>query len=123
VSENLSIKHVRRNCIECSDGSAKYVTWCPCDGKHSTRCEYWLFRFGVQPGTFRKQYGPRLLDPEMMPPADINLDLLPQGVQEAATAAIDIGHYRQPAIHIDRPQLSPEKRRALAERFRPRQAV
>jgi len=62
---NLSVKHVRRNCLECSGGSAKYVTWCPCDGLHSTRCEFWPFRFGSQPATFRAKYGDRLLAPEL----------------------------------------------------------
>ena len=90
VDTGLSLKHVRKNCLECSGGSARYVTWCSADGLHSTHCEFWPFRFGLQPATFRQRLGDRLLTPEAMPPAGINLDRLPGSLEEAATAAIDV---------------------------------
>lgn len=120
--KTVNLKHVRRNCLACSGGSAKYVTWCTCDGVHSTKCEFWPFRFGIQPATFQARYGDRLLDPRKMPPADLDLDLLPGVLQEAATGAIAVDGYQQPAVQITRRhvgrRLTPEQREAAAERFR-----
>jgi hypothetical protein len=84
--KGLSLKAVRRNCLECSGGTVKYVTWCACDGVHSTRCEFWPFRFGTGPDTVRRRFGPRLVTPEMMPDANTNLDELP-----AYSARIEVG--------------------------------
>jgi len=100
-TEKFSIKTVRRNCIECSGGSSKYVCWCPCDGIHSTRCEFWPFRFGILPDTFRARHGDRLLDPESMPPATVDLDSLPN-MPTAATAAIDVDGYHMDAVDIQK---------------------
>ncbi|MFH1921225.1 MAG: hypothetical protein ABIP48_15265, partial [Planctomycetota bacterium] len=98
---NLSVRHVRRNCLECSGGTPKYVTWCTCDGLKSTRCEFWLFRFGSQPATFRQKYGDRLLTPEKMPLANVNLDDLPAALEEAALGAISVDGYQQPTVTIE----------------------
>ncbi len=116
ADENLSVKHVRRFCLECSGDCRKYVTWCPCDGVHSTRCELWPFRHGVQPPTFRQRYGDRLLTPEMMPPANLNLDLLPAELEAAAFGAIDVEGYRQPALERPAaPELTETERARRAE--------
>ena len=118
--QNLSVKHVRRHCLECCGGSARAVMWCNCDGKHSPNCELWPFRHGLQPATFRRKYGDRLVNPDKMPPADIEIEKLPHILQEAATGAIDIEGYSQPAVHIEPPKskYTEEERRAIGERFR-----
>ncbi len=119
---NLSVKHVRRFCLECSGDCRRYVTWCPCDGLHSTRCELWPFRHGMQPSTFRAKYGGRLLTPEMMPPANLDLDQLPADVEAAALGAIDVEGYQQPSV--DRPaapeltEAERDRRAKAAERLR-----
>ncbi|MFC1597209.1 hypothetical protein ACFL5Q_04620 [Planctomycetota bacterium] len=122
VDTGLSLKHVRRNCLECSGGSARYVTWCSADGLHSTRCEFWPFRFGSQPATFRQRFGGRLLTAESMPPAGINLDELPASLEEAATTAIDVEGYCRPTEKAEcsrpGPNLNDEERREVAERLR-----
>ena len=71
------LRAVRRHCLDCSAGSPKYVTWCPCDGLHSTFCDLWPYRFGRRPETARRVYGDRVLTPELMPPDDVSLDDLP----------------------------------------------
>ena len=120
MEDKLSVKTVRKNCIECSGGSPKYALWCPCDGLHSTRCEFWPFRLGMKPATLRARYGDRLLTPEKMPPSNVELELLPEGFETASTAAIDVDGYHQPAVAIERKpkrQLTPEQRAELRERF------
>ena len=99
---NLTIKHVRRNCLDCCAGDRRYVIWCTCDGVNSSRCEFWPFRFGVQPATFRARYGDRLLTPERMPPDSVELENLPGTLEEAATGEINVEGYRQPAVAIER---------------------
>jgi len=69
------LKAIRKNCLDCSGGSAKYVTYCPCDGVHSTRCHLWPYRFGFQPKSVRPQ---RFVVPEEMPPAGTELESLPK---------------------------------------------
>ena len=76
-AKGLSLKMVRRNCLDCSGGVVKYVTWCPCDGLHSTRCEFWPFRFGQGVEKVRRRYGPQLATPELMPEANVKMDDLP----------------------------------------------
>ncbi|NQT14669.1 MAG: hypothetical protein HQ582_18070 [Planctomycetes bacterium] len=115
------MKLVRRNCLECSGGSPKCVMWCTCDGLHSTRCEFWPFRLGVRPATVRAKYGDRLLTPEKMPSADVDLDELPGTLTEAATGAISVDGYQQPAVTVERKskrQLSPEERQRLLDQLR-----
>lgn len=125
MGESVSLRHVRRNSLACSGGSAKAVLWCTCDGHNSTRCEFWLFRFGVGPKAFRRRFGPRLLDPRQMPPASVNLDDLPGSTEAAATAEINVEGYCAPAVEVrQRPKtktLSPEhlaKLRAGRDRTR-----
>ena len=116
----LSVKTVRKACLECSGGSPKYVVWCPCDGLHSTRCEFWPFRLGMKPATVQSRYGDRLVSPQKMPPADVELELLPDGFEKASTSAIDVGGYQQPAVTVQRKpkrQLTPEQRRAAIQRL------
>ncbi len=114
TERSLSVRNVRRNCLECSGDSPKYVIWCPCDGVNSTRCEFWPFRFGIQPATFRQRYGDRLLAPELMPAHAVDLDALPTGIVEAATAAIDLPGYKVEAVEL--PELSPEEEQRRAQR-------
>jgi hypothetical protein len=76
---------VRRFCLECCGGDAKAVLYCTCDGVHSTSCEWWKFRFGKSPETISRRYGPRMVTPEMMPGADVELDDLPFGIEAAST--------------------------------------
>ena len=66
------LRAMRRNCLECVGGSAKYAKWCPCDGVHSTYCEFWPYRFGRRPGSVKDQ---RFVTPVCMPPAEADLDL------------------------------------------------
>ena len=120
ADQSLSLKHVRRNCLDCCCDDRKSVLWCTCDGLHSTRCEFWPFRFGVQPATFRARWGDRLVTPEMMPPATVNLDNLPAKLRPAALGEINVEGYHQPAV--ERPELtsrlSPEERERRAEQLR-----
>ena len=106
---------IRKNCIECSE-STKYILWCPCDGLHSTYCQYWPFRLGSRPQTVCERYGPRLVTPEMMPPSDVELELLPKGTREAALSEISVAGYQQPTI-------APPKRTAEQEAERVRKAA
>jgi hypothetical protein len=71
------LKAIRKNCLDCSQ-SSKYVMWCPCDGVHSTRCHLWPYRFGVRPATARKRYGEQVMNPNLMPDANVCLDNLPE---------------------------------------------
>ncbi len=79
------LKAIRLQCLDCSGSSPKSVLWCPADGVHSRRCHLWPYRFGIMPKTFAERHGLALVTPEMMPNADVNEDLLPNGVA-AATA-------------------------------------
>ncbi|MGI6415058.1 MAG: hypothetical protein ACOX1P_05255 [Thermoguttaceae bacterium] len=117
---SFSVKLVRRHCVECSGDSFKAVIWCPCDGLHSTLCEFWPFRLGLKPPTVRDRYGDRLITPQKMPGDGIELELLPNGIEQAATAEINIPGYYQPAVAVTpaRPQsLSPERRRQFVLRL------
>jgi len=85
MTKGLSpIRAIRRNCLDCSE-TPKVVLWCPCDGVHSSRCELWPYRFGVRPATILERYGRGLVTPELMPPANVELDQLP-GTMAAAAA-------------------------------------
>ena len=99
----LTLKAVRRNCVECSGGSPKYVAYCSCDGTHSTRCEFWPFRFGMNPETAASKYGEKFLDPEQMPPAGADLEDLPEV---------------KPIPRTPKRAVSAEERAVLAERLR-----
>jgi len=114
ATDNLSIKHVRQYCLECSGGSAKEVTWC-----RLTTCTFWKFRHGIQPATFRRRYGDRLLDPAKMPPPGIDIEALPSNLRKAATGAIDVDSYSQPAMEVvPKSKYTDEQRRVIGERLR-----
>lgn len=83
-TEAVSMKAVRRNCLECSGDSVRHVTWCPCNGHTSTDCEFWASRFGVRPETFISKNGPFLLTPEIMPASSVNIEELPSTVAGAS---------------------------------------
>jgi len=123
MDEKFSAKTIRRFCLECSGNVAKYVTWCPCHGQDGSACELWPHRFGTRPDTFRRRYGPRLLDPASMPSSNIDIDLLPAAIDLAAKGAIAIDGYHQPAVKIEKLEavLSPaeqERRRKAGQRMR-----
>jgi len=80
------LRAIRQYCLDCS-GTSKMVTWCTCDGIHSTRCPLWPFRFGIRPETAKKRYGQRLLTPEDMPDANVCVEDLQQGDFENVAAA------------------------------------
>jgi hypothetical protein len=80
---DFPLKAIRQHCLDCSE-TVKYVTWCPCDGAHASRCHLWPFRFGSRPATFKRRHGPELLTPELMPGASVNLDDLPAAIDQAA---------------------------------------
>jgi hypothetical protein len=119
--QSLSVKHVRQNCLECCVGSRPAVIWCTCHGEDGAQCQFWPFRFGVQPATFRAKYGDRLLTPSLMPPSSVELENLPGTLESAATGEIDMEGYRQPVVAVERKatrQMSPEQRQAAVERLR-----
>ncbi len=119
------VKAIRENCLDCSGGSPKHVTYCPRNGVHSTRCSLWPYRFGKRPATIRQRYGDPLLDPNKMPPANVELDDLPQSLEAAATAAININGYTQPAVKlvVSARHFSAERRESLERaRAAPRNA-
>jgi len=120
ADERFSLKRVRRDCLQCAGGTTKYVTRCPCNGLHGTRCEFCLIRFGMQLKTFRRQYDDRLLDQQSMPPARMNLDALPEPLQAVAMGEIHVDGYHQSEVRVQRPEssLSPHQRREISERLR-----
>lgn len=77
TQRNLTNRRVRAQCLDCSAGEPKAVTWCPCDGVHSAVCELWPFRFGMSPGKAAKRYGRHVVIPALMPGAIVKLDDLP----------------------------------------------
>jgi hypothetical protein len=91
------LRAIRRHCLDCAEGNAKYVLWCTQDGLHSSRCPLWPYRLGVRPATAHAKF-PALVTPELMPPASANLEALPDGLQSAST-------------HLDPSFLPPAKRR------------
>ena len=62
-----------------------------------------------------------------MPPADLDLDLLPGLLKEAATAAINVDGYHQPAVEVTPRKairnLTPEQKAVIRERLRRGQAA
>lgn len=70
------LRAIRKNCLECC-GTAKVVKYCTCDGVNSTECFLWPYRFGLRPGTARKRFGGKFLDPESMPDAQVAIEELP----------------------------------------------
>lgn len=71
------LRAIRATCVDCA-GSNKAITYCPCDGVNSVRCELWPYRFGIRPSTARKRYGDAVTDPRSMPSVDTDLDSLPK---------------------------------------------
>lgn len=71
----------------------------------------------------------RLLSPELMPPTGVELERLPSTWTTAATAAIDVPGYQQPAVELPKRQtMTPEAKARLAAQFargskQPREAV
>jgi len=93
------LKAIRKNCLDCSGGSAKSVAYCPCDGVHSTRCHLWPYRFGFRPENVDP---PKFVKPGTLPCPNVNLDDLPV-----------------PRVtRKSKRSLSPERRRANVERLR-----
>jgi hypothetical protein len=70
---------------------------------------FWPYRFGVAPTKWEAKWGPRLLTPKMMPPADMDLDDLPAPYEAAALDAISAKGYEQPAVE------KPERKRRWSE--------
>jgi len=121
MDASLSMKTVRQNCFDCSGGSSKTITWCPCDGLHSTSCEFWPFRLGVKPATVRARYGDRLISPSKMPSSAVELEKLPAGIEEASTAEIEVDGYHQSAVRLpvrEKRVLTREERDAISQRLR-----
>ena len=87
LTKGQLLRLIRQTCLECSD-SQHSVTWCSCDGVHSTACPLWRVRFGLDPQTCTKRYGPRLVTPAMMPPVSARLDDLPASVAAASTCPL-----------------------------------
>jgi len=82
---------IRKHCLDCAEGNAKYVLWCTCDGVHSSRCHLWPHRFGSKQATALVKY-PALVTPEAMPPATTCLDDLPNNLPDAVAYLIEHGH-------------------------------
>jgi len=110
MSKVLSVmKAIRVSCIDCCGGSPKSVTWCTLDGVHSTRCELWPYRFGCKPSSVKARYGPALVNPSMMPPANEEEDALPIGMAAAAKLLAE----RAGTVVPERPKINAEKHAAL----------
>ena len=77
-TETVSVKTIRKHCLECSGDSAKCVLWCP-----TAECPFWASRFGTRPQSFIDRHGPFLLIPEVMPASSVNLDELPTSIAMA----------------------------------------
>ena len=107
--QSPSLSQIRQHCLECCGDSAPAVTWCTCDGLNSTPCRLWPYRFGRQPETFRRKYGPWLLVPQSMPGVDIELETLPGKLADT----IQWFREHHPEVEWDGPQestLTPERR-------------
>ena len=78
------LRAVRESCLDCCCGGRKDITYCTCDGIHSTRCALWPYRFGSRPETIAAKYGPALVTPSMMPDEAICVDDLPASLTAAA---------------------------------------
>jgi len=68
------LKAARKQCLDCSAGSTKYVAYCPCDGVNSTRCQLWPYRFGFRPENVSPS---EFVTPGALPGPNVNLDDLP----------------------------------------------
>jgi hypothetical protein len=66
-------KAIRLKCLDCANTS-KGVKFCTCDGKLSTRCELWPFRFGCGPEVAAARHGKEYLTPGALPDPGTNLD-------------------------------------------------
>lgn len=111
-TDSVSVKTVRRNCLECSGGSARYVLWCPCNGYTSTDCVFWPSRFGIRPETFVNRHGPYLLTPEIMPDSSVDLEELPATVAGASEWLRE----RHPEVEWDGPRERTPEEVELAKR-------
>jgi hypothetical protein len=80
------LKAIRANCLECCDSSAKAVAYCTCDGKNSTACVFWPYRFGKRPETAAQKYGAAMLNPAEMPGPGVLLESLPTNPREWAAS-------------------------------------
>lgn len=67
-----TLKAIRKKCLDCSCGSTKSIKYCT-----DTDCYLWPYRFGLMPKTARKKMSVKLLDPNSMIAANVNLDELP----------------------------------------------
>ena len=68
------LKAIRKNCLQCTGGSAKCVAYCPCDGELSTRCHLWPYRFGIRPQNVTP---PDFVAAGTLPGPDVPLEELP----------------------------------------------
>jgi hypothetical protein len=66
-------KAIRLNCLSCASTS-KGVKYCTCDGKLSTLCDLWTYRFGCGPDVAAKRHGKQFVTPGELPDAGVNLD-------------------------------------------------
>ena len=102
IRRNLTNRRVRVQCLDCCAGEPKAVTWCPCSGVDSTRCEFWLFRFGMTPAKAKRRYGKHAITPELMPPAGTDLDDLPENIRDyQADGEQAAGGQEAPQPHVD----------------------
>ena len=76
------LRAIRRHCLDCADGNAKYVLWCTQDGLHAGLCPLWPYRLGVRPATAYAKF-PALLMPELMPGDSVCLDDLLGSIRKA----------------------------------------
>jgi hypothetical protein len=74
---NSPLRSIRKHCLDCAGGSARYVLWCPQDG-----CPLWPYRLGLRPANAFKKY-PALLTPRRMPSGSVCLDELPGSIKAA----------------------------------------
>jgi len=75
------LRAIREKCFDCSGGSQLYVRFCTCHGRDGSRCALWPFRFGIRATTVARRLGRAseiLLDPERMPPSDIEVGKCPE---------------------------------------------
>lgn len=75
---------IKAHCLDCCGDDKAARNFCTCDGVHSTRCNLWLYRFGVKPNTFARRFGKWLVSPELMPDGDIPIEDLPKRVPQAS---------------------------------------
>ena len=71
-------KAIRLKCLDCGTTS-KAVKFCTSDGKLSTQCPLWPYRFGCGPATAAKRHGSEFVTTGALPPPSTDIEECQKG--------------------------------------------